>query len=178
MKILLSGFGPFGSVTDNPTERLARHFDGARIGDRVVEGVALPTSFSRAKAILWERITDHDVVLMLGVAEGTREIRVERFGRNHDDARLVDVDGAQPRGVIGEGPEVLPVSIDVHAVVAALQRADVPAALSDSAGSYVCNHVLYATLATVDTARVGFLHVPPVDFDLLSLAVEIAINVV
>lgn len=180
MKVLLTGFGPFGAVVDNPTERLARRFDGARIGDREVEGLALPTSFLRAKSLLRDHVTDHALVLMLGVAGGTREIRVERFGRNADDAFIADIDGAEPHGPIGDGPDVLPVSIDVHAVLGALLRAEIPAVLSDSAGSYVCNHVLYSTLAEVDVPRIGFLHVPPappLDFEMLSLAVEIAISV-
>jgi pyroglutamyl-peptidase len=176
VKVLLTGFGPFGNVAENPTERLARHFDGARIGDRLVEGLPLPTSFSRAKVLLRERVTDHELVLMLGVAESEKVIRIETVGRNCDDARIADIDGASPSGRIDEGPEVLPVSVDTHAILAALQRADIPARLSDTAGSYVCNHVLYATLATVDVPRIGFIHVPPADFDMLCLAVEIAIS--
>ena len=177
MKVLLTGFGPFGSLVDNPTERLVRRFDGARIGDRIVDGLALPTSFSRAKTLLRERVSDHTLVLMLGVAEGTSELRVERFGRNLDDARIEDIDGETPCGPIGAGPELLPVSIDVDALVAALRRAEIPANASESAGTYVCNHVLYSTLADVEVPRIGFLHVPPLDFEMLSLAVEIAISV-
>jgi pyroglutamyl-peptidase len=134
---------------------------------------------SFAHALAKERLCTgkHELVLMLGVAEGTSEIRVERFGRNVDDARIADVDGAEPHGAIADGPDVLPVSIDVNAVLHALLRAEIPAVVSESAGSYVCNHVLYATLAAVEVPRIGFLHVPPLEFEMLSLAVEIAISV-
>lgn len=153
MRVLLSGFGPFGEVTSNPTERLARRFGG----------VALPTSFARAPRQLFEQVDRHDVVLMLGVAESSEDFRVETLGHNRDAARIVDVDGEQPRGAIVEGgPDTLPVTIDAEGMLAAIRRAGLAASLSPSAGAYVCNRLLYVTLHRLQGAatRAGFLHVP------------------
>lgn len=163
MRVLLTGFGPFGEVVSNPTERLTRHFAGR------VDTLALPTSFARAARGLREALRHRvgpelDVVLMLGVAESAEAVHVETVGRNRDDARIADVDGAQPRGaIVDDGPEVLPVTIDVARVHRSLVAAGVAARLSDSAGAYVCNHLLYSTLLHLrDTrTRAGFLHLPP-----------------
>lgn len=153
LRVLLTGFGPFGEVVSNPTERLVAHFGG----------LVLPTSFERAPRLLFERMFDHDVVLMLGVAESSEEFRVERLGRNVDDARIVDVDGAQPKGVIvADGPETLSATIDVERVRDAIERVGQRSSLSASAGAYVCNRVLYSVLHRLQgtNTRAGFLHVP------------------
>lgn len=153
MRVLLSGFGPFGDVVSNPTERLARRFGG----------VALPTSFARAPRRLLESIDDHDVVLMLGVADSSEEFRVETLGHNRDEARIVDVDGKQPCGEIVAGaPPTLPVTVDAARMHVSLVRAGLAASLSTSAGAYVCNRLLFSTLHRLQgkATRVGFLHVP------------------
>lgn len=159
MKVLLTGFGPFGSVVDNPTARLAAHFDGKRFAEREIVGLQLPTSFSRAPAMIAERLSREafDAVLMLGVAASAHAIRVEQFARRVTRVRGTDVDGALAEAL--DGPEVLPVTIDAEQMVAALEPFD--AELSDDAGAYVCNHTLYATLARVRGVRVGFVHLPP-----------------
>ncbi|MBI2390292.1 MAG: pyroglutamyl-peptidase I [Deltaproteobacteria bacterium] len=159
MRVLLTGFGPFGDVASNPSERLARHF-----APRVVT-LALPTSFARAARGMREALgaDEFDVVLMLGVAESAQAVHVETQGRNRDEARIADVDGAQRRGpIVDGGPEVLPVTIDVARVQGALASAGLAARLSGSAGAYVCNHLLYATLFHLreTSTRAGFLHLP------------------
>lgn len=180
MRVLLTGFGPFGEVVSNPTERLARRFGG----------LVLPTSFARAPHLLSENLAGRDFLLMLGVAESAEEFRVETLGRNLDEARIADVDGAQPRGIIVEGaPEVLPVTVDAARMCAAITATGSPASLSLSAGAYVCNHVLFSTLHALSGAplRAGFLHVPADrethatprterSFDVLVAAVEAALS--
>lgn len=153
MRVLLTGFGPFGEVVSNPTERIAR----------ALGGVVLPTSFARAETMLFERLSGHDAVLMLGVAETSEHVRIELVGRNHDQARIPDVDGAQPVGAIVEdGPEVLPVTLDVAAVEGAIADTGLRPQRSDSAGAYVCNHLLYRVLHRLQgtSTRAGFLHLP------------------
>lgn len=153
MRVLLTGFGPFGDVVSNPTERIAR----------ALGGVVLPTSFVRAEATLFEHFVQHDAVLMLGVAETSVAVRIELVGRNHDQARIPDVDGAQPVGAIVEGgPEVLPVTVDVAALERAITDVAERVDRSDSAGAYVCNHLLYRVLHRLQgtDTRVGFLHLP------------------
>lgn len=162
MRILVTGFGPFGEVVDNPTARLAAHFDGRTIGDLEIVGLALPTSFSRAKRAIFDLLerTPVDAIVMTGVAEASDVFRVETMGKNRDDARMPDVDGASPRGPIdASAPAVLSVTLDAARIRDAMMAADVPAALSQDAGAYVCNHVLYAVLAAVRTPAV-FVHVP------------------
>jgi pyroglutamyl-peptidase len=162
MRVLVTGFGPFGEVVDNPTARLASHFHGRTIGDLSVVGLALPTSFSRAKREIFDLVAREPVqaIVMTGVAEQSDVFRVETVGRNRDDARMPDVDGASPRGPIEVGaPDVLPITLDGVRIRDAMLRADVPAALSEDAGAYVCNHVLYAVLHAVRVPSV-FVHVP------------------
>ncbi len=188
MKILLTGFGPFGDVVDNPTSRLAARFDGKRFAERDIVGLSLPTSFARAPAMIAERLAAErfDAVLMLGVVASAHAIRVERFARRVTKVRMPDVDGALVDAV--DGPEVLPVTIDVDTVMTALDAFEPE--LSDDAGAYVCNHTLYATLARVRGVRVGFLHLPPDEQTLgaipanafraetLARAVELSLSVV
>ncbi|MBL8719311.1 MAG: hypothetical protein JNL79_25215 [Myxococcales bacterium] len=153
-RVLVTGFGPFGRVVDNPSARLATSAVG-------VDSIVLPTSFARAPAMLRAATEGkgYDVVLLLGVAEGQPEFGVERCGRNVVSARIPDVDGAMPVGVVVEGaPEVIAVTLDVARVHGALRA---PSRLSDSAGTYVCNALLFHALHAAVAPRVGFLHVPP-----------------
>jgi len=167
VKILLTGFGPFGSVVDNPTARLAKVFDGETVADRQIVGVPLPTSFARAPRLIAETLAGDkfDAVLMLGVAVSAHALRIERFARRRSAVRGEDVDGALPGPL--SGPEVLPVTIDVDAMEEALTL--VGCEVSDDAGSYVCNHTLYSTLSSARGPRVGFLHVPPDDRTLAAI---------
>lgn len=167
-RVLVTGFGPFGDVIENPTESIARALDGARVAGRTIEALALPTSFARAKRLVTARLDAEpfEAVLMLGVAESARAFHVETAGKNEDRARIPDVDDAQPNGSIDlDAPDALPVTIDVEAVCAALADEDHPVERSDSAGAYVCNHVLFTTLLHLQrrgsSTRAGFLHVPP-----------------
>ena len=188
MKVLVTGFGPFGNVVDNPTARLAVVFDGLRSGDREIVGLALPTSFSRAPKLVAERLAADrfDAVLMLGVAESAPTVRIEQFARRITKVRMPDVDGAVPDRI--DGPEVLPVTANVDALEDALE--EFAPDLSDDAGTYVCNHTLYHTLATTKSVRIGFLHLPPDDrtlkaipanafrIETLARIVEAAINAI
>jgi len=159
VKVLVTGFGPFGNIVDNPTTRLTKVFDGERIAGRDVVGLALPTSFARAPELLAEKLASEkfDALLMLGVAEAAHAVRIERFARRRRTARMPDVDGAMP--AVLDGPEVLPVTVDVDALDRALEGFG--AELSDDAGAYVCNHTLYAMLGSARGVRIGFLHLPP-----------------
>ena len=106
-----------------------------------------------------------DTVLMLGVAAGSPYWRVERCGRNADESRT-DVDGYTPPGgpIDPEGPEIIDVSQPVDLLVQELKQSGLPATATSSAGGFLCNHVLYRTLALcrdlVPAPLCGFLHVP------------------
>ncbi len=163
MTTLLTGFGPFGNVLRNPTERLARLFENE------METLVLPTSFAHAPRHLLRVLSRgrFERVVMLGVASGATSFRVERHAHNWDDGGQPDIDGfsAPARRIAARAPSRLDVTVDVVAWARALQAAAVPATLSDSAGGYLCNHALFHALRFVRGAgakvRVGFVHVPP-----------------
>lgn len=169
---LLSGFGPFGNVVDNPTERLARHFETVTVPGHELTICTLPTSFTRAPKLLQETIKQgaadghpFDVILMLGVAAGSENWRVETQGLNWNDPRIPDVDGLQMSGypIIPDGPARLPITLSAHQMERAIHATGAPVVLSLSAGAYLCNHLLYTTLYHLgenSQVRAGFLHVP------------------
>ena len=170
MTVLVTGFGPFGDQTDNPSalavQSLAEHWapaDGPRL---VVE--VLPVSFARAGARVTELIATHrpSLVLGVGVAAGRQRLGLERVAVNLVDARIADVDGHQPVDVpvLPGEPAALFTSLPVKACLHALQDAGLPAELSLTAGTYVCNALMFAALAAAPTGtRAGFLHVPDAD---------------
>lgn len=168
--VLLTGFGPFGREPDNPSEHVVRALDGTRLpGGQRVRGRVLPVAFDGARAALAAALTEGvpSLALGLGLAASRREISVERVALNLADAPMPDAGGAQPvdRPLADDGPPARFASLPVKALVAALRAAGHPAGLSLSAGSYVCNAVLYALLERLDPLGVpaGFLHLPRAD---------------
>ncbi|QDB79323.1 pyroglutamyl-peptidase I [Georgenia wutianyii] len=168
--VLVTGFGPFGGHTDNPAARavelLAREW-APPAGSRLVTAV-LPVSFARATAQLRALVEEHApaVVLGVGLAAGRRRLGLERVALNLVDARIPDVDGAQPVDVpvLPGEPTARLTTLPVKSALLALQDAGLPAELSLSAGTYVCNAVMFAGLTYAsDDAVAGFLHVPDVD---------------
>ncbi|GAA2466336.1 pyroglutamyl-peptidase I [Agromyces soli] len=164
MRILVTGFEPFGSDTENASgETVARLRE--RWDDPAIELVTaiLPVSFAGAPARLGELVTEHrpHAVLALGEAGRRAAVTPERGARNLIDARIPDNDGAQPRGVpIDDGPERRTARFDVDAMVEAIRAVGVGAEASDDAGGFVCNRVAYE-LARSELPG-GFLHVPAV----------------
>lgn len=164
MRILVTGFEPFGSDAENASgETVARLRE--RWSDPAIELVTaiLPVSFDGAPARLGELVTEHrpDAVLALGEAGRRAAVTPERSARNLVDARIPDNDGVQPRGVpIDDGPERRAARFDVDAMVEAIRAVGVRAEASDDAGGFVCNRVAYE-LARSELPG-GFLHVPAV----------------
>ncbi len=174
LQTLLTGFGAFGRVVSNPTERLVRHFeaDPEAAKGHDLTCCVLPVSFQCAPDLLRAQIEiggrggrPFDVILMLGVASGSPHWRVERLGRNAD-APLTDADGFTPpaRAIVADAPNTLSVTLPTEPQFAAIAALGLPAAFSDTAGAYLCNHALFTTLHHLKTtghpARAGFLHVP------------------
>ena len=165
--VLVSGFEPFGGERTNPSwdvaARLPREIAGLR-----VETTRVPCEFRRSIEVLAEAIDRHrpELVIMLGQAGGRSRIGVERVAINVDDARIADNAGAQPldEAIAPNGPPAYFSSLPVKAMVGAIRAAGVPAELSNTAGTYVCNHVMYGVLhflaASGRKARAGFVHLP------------------
>ena len=167
MKVLVTGFVPFGGEAVNASLEAVRRLP-ARIGMLEVATAELPTSFSRATAALEAAIarTRPDIVLCVGQAADRAALCVERLAVNVQDAGTVDNDGARPvdAPVVPGGPAAYLATLPVRAAVAALQAEKLPAQLSMSAGTFVCNHIFYSLMhlaaARGHSFRAGFLHVP------------------
>ncbi|MBX5493099.1 MAG: pyroglutamyl-peptidase I [Chloroflexi bacterium] len=167
-RLLLTGFEPWADHAANPAEVLARRLDGWRHRGWRVCGVVLPVALDAGPAVLTAARRDlrPHAVLHLGLAASRPGLTVERWAHNVADFPLPDNRGAQPRGepLAEDGPTRLAATLPVAAAVHALAAAGVPATPSASAGQFVCNAVLYASLRWAAAARfagpVGFVHLP------------------
>ena len=167
MKLLLTAFSPFGGECVNPSQQALALLPDVLCGASVVK-LLLPVSFSAAPKLLRQTIRREKpaLIISLGQAGGRAGITAERIAVNLQEAEIPDNDGAQPRGKPVEkgAPDGIFSTLPIAAMVKAVQKAGLPAAVSNSAGTYVCNTVLYTSLraaqALPDGARVGFLHLP------------------
>lgn len=165
-KTLLTGFAPFGGDATNPSGDAVRLVGAREDGSDELVTAILPVTFGGAADRLRELIAQHEpeVVIAVGLAGGRAAVTPERVAINLADARIPDNAGAQPmdQPVAADGPAAYFSTLPVKAMVAAIAEAGLPAALSHSAGTFVCNHVMYAALhATAGTGvRAGFVHVP------------------
>lgn len=168
-RLLLTGFEPFGGAPVNPSWEVARRLDGEVIGGAHVTALQLPCVFGRANEVLlaMAQTGTWDVVLSLGLAGNRSEVSVERIAINVDDARIPDNAGAQPVDVpvVPGGPAAYFGSLPLKRSVSALRGAGLPAAVSQTAGTYVCNHVFYGLMhwaaSVAAPPRCGFVHLPP-----------------
>ena len=166
-RILLTGFEPFGGETVNPSWDVARALDGQSIGGHLVRAERLPCVFGDALEALHRALERHRpvLVLALGQAAGRSDLSIERVAINVDDARIPDNAGRQPvdRPVVRGGPVAYWSTLPIKAMVAGLQARGVPAAVSQTAGTFLCNHVFYGLMHAVRRrrgVRAGFVHVP------------------
>lgn len=162
--ILLTGFEPFDGAEHNPSADAVRTVAAAYDGPHDVVVQTLPVSFAGSASLLRERIAalSPDAVVCTGLAGGSDRVAVERVGINLLDARIPDNDGAQPLDEPSdpEGPAARFATLPVKRLVRLLSEADIPARASLSAGTYVCNHVLYTALSAADGVPAGFVHLP------------------
>jgi pyroglutamyl-peptidase len=165
--ILLSGFEPFGGDPVNPSWLVAQALHGQRIEGLHVEAVQLPTVFGAANERLREAFerTRPQLVLCLGLAANRGEISVERVAINVDDARIPDNAGASPvdEPVLAGAAAAYFSTLPIKAIVAALHEAGLPAAVSQTAGTFVCNHVFFGLMHLLrrrPRVRGGFVHLP------------------
>ena len=171
-RLLLTGFGSFGPVTSNPSERLILHFRANAPGDILLETMVLPVSYSNGAEPVVRLLYDAELerrpffaVLMLGVAAGSEVWRLERYGRNFRGDRR-DSDGYSPEAgpLISGAPDCLSSSLPIESLYNRLCDKKIPAAISDSAGDYLCNALLFTILNALSNcgslAKAGFIHVP------------------
>jgi pyroglutamyl-peptidase len=171
-RILMTGFEPFGGETVNPALEAVKQLDGHILADgdgpvRIVTA-EIPTVFGKAAEVLDAAIEAHqpDVVICVGQAGGRSHITPERVAINVDDARIPDNAEQQPidTPVAADGPAAYWTMLPVKRIVRGLQDAGIPASVSNSAGTYVCNHLFYSLMHLLNTKynhiRGGFIHIP------------------
>jgi pyroglutamyl-peptidase len=167
LKILITGFDPFGGEKINPSWEVVKSLPD-RISSHQIVKLQIPTVFHESFGILkarWET-EQPDCVLSVGQAGGRSGLSVERTAVNLDDARIPDNRGNSPvdNPVVPGGPDGYFSNLPVKAMVQASNRKGVPAELSYSAGTFVCNHIMYQILHRINSVcpgvKGGFVHVP------------------
>ncbi|SEL08275.1 pyroglutamyl-peptidase [Roseateles sp. YR242] len=164
--ILITGFEPFGGEAINPSWELAQALHGEVIAEARVVAVQLPCVFGESLQRLDDALTRvrPALVLAVGQAGGRCDLSLERVAINVDDARIPDNAGAQPvdEPVAADGPAAYFSTLPIKAIVAALRAAGYPASVSQTAGTFVCNHVFYGLQHRLMGQGVpsGFMHIP------------------
>jgi pyroglutamyl-peptidase len=167
MKILLTGFEPFGGEQSNPAQQLAYALDGESHKGAEIVGEILPVARFDALAEMERLIGQHqpEMVIALGVAAGRGAITPEKVAINFDDFRIADNKGHQPLGepIAADGPAAYFSTLPINVMVQEMSQL-VPATISFSAGTFVCNHLMYGLQQQCATKnpniRAGFIHVP------------------
>ena len=165
-RILLTGFEPFGGESVNPSWLVAQHLAGVHMAGAHLQAVQLPCVFGLSAQLLAQALAQHqpDVVLALGLAQGREGISIERVAINVDDARIPDNAGQQPidTPVVPGGPAAYFSTLPIKRLSQGLQQAGHPVHISQTAGTFVCNHVFYALQHHLHGQRVmsGFVHLP------------------
>ncbi|MDO5755080.1 MAG: pyroglutamyl-peptidase I [Tissierellia bacterium] len=167
MKILLSAFEPFGGEKINPALETMKGVANKINGHDILK-LEIPTVFHKASTIIVEKMKeiDPDIVLSLGQAGGRSGITVEFVGINWMDARIPDNEGNQPLGekICHDGENAYFSNIPGKAIVEELNQQDIPSKISYTAGTFVCNEVLYNTLYYIQKnkmkTKAGFIHLP------------------
>jgi pyroglutamyl-peptidase len=165
--VLVTGFTPFDGEATNPSWEIVKALPDVIAGHRL-EKLRVPTEFGRAIDVTTRAIDrlKPDIVLSFGQAGGRSRMSVERVAINIDDARIADNAGKQilDQPVRAGGPAAYFCTVPIKAMVAAMAKAEVPAEISNSAGTFVCNHLVYGVLHHIamqgKTIRAGFIHVP------------------
>ncbi|TVP91578.1 pyroglutamyl-peptidase I [Alkalibacterium sp.] len=167
MKILVTGFDPFGGEKVNPAYEAVKLLDDTIAGAEIVK-LEIPTVFHKSYSVVKEQIIENnpDVILCIGQAGGRFGITPERVAINVDDARIPDNEKNQPidEKIQIDGKEAYFSSLPIKAMVEKMHAAGVPSSVSNSAGTFVCNHIMYQVLYHIDKKfpgkTGGFVHVP------------------
>ena len=169
--VLLTGFDPFGGDPVNPSWLAARALHRRRLAGHPVLAAQLPTQFGASLARLRALLAEHRpaLVICLGLAASRSALSLERVAINVDDARIADNAGAQPidMPVVADAPTAYFSRLPIKSMHAAIQAGGVAVEVSQTAGTFVCNHVFYGLMhhlaSTRGFARTrgGFIHVPP-----------------
>lgn len=166
MKILVTGFDPFGGEPTNPAIESVKRIDENIEGAEIIK-LEIPTVFHKAADVVEAKIKEvkPDVILSVGQAGGRYGITVERVAINEDDARIEDNEGNQPIDVKirEDGAPAYFATLPIKAMVEEIKKENIPASVSNTAGTFVCNHIMYQDLYLAEKygdIKAGFIHVP------------------
>lgn len=167
MKILVTGFEPFADEHINPALEVLKQLPSSINGADIIT-LEVPTVFNKSAEVLKHHVRQlkPDAIVCVGQAGGRVGISVERIAINIDDARIADNDGSQPIDVPIQtnGETAYFTTLPIKAIVNAIQQIGIPATVSNSAGTYVCNHLMYHALHLTKTEfpaiKAGFIHIP------------------
>ena len=167
MKILVTGFDPFGGAHINPATEAIKLLPQQINGAEIIT-IQIPTVFRKSIDVLFRSIKKEspDMVICIGQAGGRYDITVERVAINVDDARIEDNEGNLPidSPIFEDGAPAYFSDLPIKAMVQAMQAANIPASISNTAGTFVCNHLMYAALHYASQyqpdMKVGFIHIP------------------
>ena len=167
MKILITGFDPFGGESINPALEAVKKLPTTILNSEVIK-IEIPTVFEKSLKKIEENIIKHnpDVVISVGQAGGRFGITPERVAINIDDARIKDNEGNQPIDIkiFEDGENAYFSNLPIKAMVKEMTDNGIPASVSNTAGTFVCNHVMYGILYLIDkkypNIKGGFIHVP------------------
>lgn len=167
MKILVTGFDPFGGASINPAYEAVKKLPDTIKGAEIIK-LEIPTVFEKDGIVVKAAIEEHkpDVVLCIGQAGGRSQISVEKVAINLIEARIPDNDGQQPMGqpIFEDGEPAYFATIPVKAMVENVKKHGIPSSVSYTAGTYVCNDIMYRVLyyeaKEYPGMRGGFIHVP------------------
>lgn len=166
--VLMTAFEPFGGESVNPSWQAVSALEGQQIAGARIVTRQLPVVFSAVLEVLYQALDEvkPDAIISVGQAGGRSDITVERIGINVDDARIPDNAGQQPvdEPIAQDGPAAYFSRLPIKAIVAAVRKAGIPASVSQTAGTFTCNRVMYGLLHWLQqhgsAARGGFIHIP------------------
>ncbi|MCF6460708.1 pyroglutamyl-peptidase I [Clostridium sp. Cult3] len=167
MKILVTGFEPFGGENINPALEAINRLEDQILGANIIK-LELPTVFNKSIERLEKALEEErpDVVLSIGQAGGRNRITIERVAININDARIPDNEGNQPidEPIFVDGDTAYFSNLPIKRMVKAMKENHIPAEISNTAGTYVCNHVMYGILYNIEKKyphmKGGFIHIP------------------
>lgn len=167
MKLLITGFEPFGGETINPAYEAVKTLEDKIMNTEIIKK-EIPTVFYKSIEVLENLIENEkpDIVVCVGQAGGRYDISLERVAINIDDARIKDNEGNQPVDIkiFEDGENAYFTSLPIKRMVKKIREAGIPASISNTAGTFVCNHIMYGLLYLIDkkypNIRGGFIHVP------------------
>ncbi len=167
-RLLISGFEPFGGESINPTAELLRDISWlqASLPELIVAAVILPVTFAEAYECLQKKVREFGPtdIVALGQAKGRSQITPERVAINIIDAEIADNSGVRPQDqvILTDAPNALWSTLPIRKMVEASAEAGVPSSISSTAGTYLCNYVMYRILEEnlMSSRRCGFIHFP------------------